>query len=417
MKKIIFITTRAIYPITGGREVVLYNYCKGLNEFYNCEVNLISFIDEKGYNLTPEFIENQFIIDKPKLIEKLKNILINSFLLKRWPIQVSLYYSKKTANMIQEIVDKINPDFIIFDMARTAEYVKNLNKYHGKKILDMDDLISKRYIRQSKNINKSNNILGQYQKNVPKILNRIVSRNFIKKSVLKFEGKLLGNYEKKISTFFDNIIFVSPKETEEFNIINNNNKSICATIGVDLNYYSELKAEKDKNLIGFLGNMYIPHNQDAVDYFLENIFPKVKEKIPLAKFRIVGKCSEKYKEKFIDRADIEVTGEVSDIRPFVQECNVSVAPLIYGSGIKTKVLETMAMGVPVVTNLIGAEGIKVKNGFDIFICDDVSKYVDKIVSLLEDNEINNFISHNGINTIKNSYVWEKTLEDIGKILC
>ena len=68
-------------------------------------------------------------------------------------------------------------------------------------------------------------------------------------------------------------------------------------------------------------------------YFLENIFPKVKEKIPLAKFRIVGKCSEKYKEKFIDRADIEVTGEVSDIRPFVQECNVSVAPLIYGSGI------------------------------------------------------------------------------------
>lgn len=417
MKKVVFITTRPIYPITGGREVVLYNYCKGLSEMHNCEVDLISFIDDENYNLTPDFINSQYIVKTPSKIEKVKNLVIKSLILKKWPLQVSLYYSRKTQRNIEKIINKINPDILICDMARTAEYIRNITGFSGKKVLDMDDLLSKRYFRQANNVSKDNNILGQYGNKIPGFVKKMLSSTFIKKKVLLLEGNLLQRYELEVSKDFNHIIFVSQIEAKELNEKMNKNKAFDVSIGVDHEYYSKIVVEKkQENLIGFLGNMYIPHNQDAVMHFINDIFPRVKEEIPNAKFRIIGKCSKEYKEQFEDREDIEVTGQVEDIRQYMQECIVAVAPLTYGSGIKTKILETMAMGVPVVTNDIGAEGIKIKNGQNIIISNNNYDYANNVVLLLKDLELNQSISNNGKESINMLYTWDETLKNL-EICC
>ncbi|MCH3965046.1 MAG: glycosyltransferase family 4 protein [Clostridium sp.] len=416
MKKVVFITTRAIYPMTGGREVVLYNYCKGLKEIFGCEVNLISFIDDKNYDLTPKFINKQYIVQQPGKLEKVSNIIMKSMFSKVWPLQVSIYYSKSTQKHISNIISKINPDILICDMARTAEYVKNINNFKGKKILDMDDLLSKRYYRQAKSLNNSGNILGQYEKKIPAFLRKVFDGKFIGKKLLETEAKLLQKYEMQVCGEFDNIIFVSPIEAAELNEKIKINKAFDVTIGVDYDYYSKnVSNNKNKNLIGFLGNMYVPHNRDAVDYFLKDIFPLVKNEIPDSRFRIIGKCNEEYKFKFKDIKDIEVTGEVDDIRKYVQECEVIVAPLLYGSGIKTKVLESMAMGVPVVTNNIGAEGIKAKNNIDILIKNNIDDFSDAIVKLLKDEEFKQYVILNSKRNILENYIWENTLNNFKKI--
>lgn len=417
MKKVLFITTRPIYPITGGREVVLYNYCKGLNEMFNCEVDLISFIDNKEYNLTPEFINKQYIVNQPSKLEKIYNTFTKSIILKKWPLQVSVYYSKKTKQYISKLIKDVKPNILICDMARTAEYIRDIKGFNGKKVLDMDDLLSKRYYRQSKNLKSSNNIFGQYQKKLPKSLQKFFSGKKLSEKILTLEARLLGKYEVEVSNDFDNIIFVSHIEAAELNKKINKNKAFDVTIGVDYEYYSKkISSAVSNNIIGFLGNMYVPHNKDSVDYFLNDIFPLIKNKISDSKFRIIGKCSDEYKDRFRFRDDVEVTGEVDDIRKYVQECSTIVAPLLYGSGIKTKILESMAMGVPVVTNDIGVEGITVKNNFDILIRNNKDDFSDSVVKLLKDEELKRYIISNSKKNILQNYIWENTLNNFKKIM-
>ncbi|WP_052220318.1 glycosyltransferase family 4 protein [Clostridium homopropionicum] len=419
MKKVLFITTRLIYPTNSGRKVVLYNYCKGLKELYDYDVYLYSFLEdgETKELKQPKFISDIYYAEQPGKLEKFKNILINSLIKKKWPLQVSLYYSKKTHDRLIKIINKISPEILICDMARTAEYLRNINIPNIKKVLDMDDLISKRYIRQANNDNLNISTFGIYTQKMPLSLKKILNYHLLIKKILKLEGKLLAKYEIGVCNDFEKIIFVSSIEADEYNRKTNSNKAIDVTIGVDYDYFSEKVAKiKQQNLIGFLGNMYVSHNRDAVSYFLKEIFPEIKKNIPNVKFRIIGRCSNEYKIQFKELDYLEVTGEVEDIREYVQECSVMVAPLTYGSGIKTKILETMAMGTPVVTNNIGVEGIMVENNKHIFVCENKKDFASKVIMLLKDANLNMRISDASKRNIYKRYTWNNTLKNIKYII-
>lgn len=418
MTKVLFITTRLIYPVNDGRKVVLYNYCKGLAERHNCEVKLFTLLDEEESNIEqPGFISEVYRAELPTKIEKVKNILFKSLILNKWPLQVSLYYSKKTQKRLNNIIDEYNPDVVICDMARTAEYLKNLDKLKFNKILDMDDILSKRYRRQYENGSLGSDALGAYSKKLPYWINKTINKIDIMKFVLKKESKLLEKYEIDISKYYNKIIFVSPVESEEFNRKIGEEKSIDITIGVNYKYFSEniAQVKNDKNIV-FLGNMQVAHNKDAIKSFLDNIFPFVSEKIPDVKLRIVGKCTKEYKLDMSKYENVEVTGEVDDIRKYVQECSVAIAPLTYGSGIKTKILETMAMGIPIVTNSIGVEGIKLEDDKNVIVRNDPKDFALSIIDLLENEEIRLKIAEESKVFIRENHQWENILVKFKNII-
>ena len=418
MTKVLFITTRLIYPVNDGRKVVLYNYCKGLAERHNCEVKLFTLLDEEESNIEqPGFISEVYRAELPTKIEKVKNILFKSLILNKWPLQVSLYYSKKTQKRLNNIIDEYNPDVVICDMARTAEYLKNLDKLKFNKILDMDDILSKRYRRQYENGSLGSDALGAYSKKLPYWINKTINKIDIMKFVLKKESKLLDKYEIDISKYSNKIIFVSPVESEEFNRKIGEEKSIDITIGVNYKYFSEniAQVKNDKNIV-FLGNMQVAHNKDAIKSFLDNIFPFVSEKIPDVKLRIVGKCTKEYKLDMSKYENVEVTGEVDDIRKYVQECSVAIAPLTYGSGIKTKILETMAMGIPIVTNSIGVEGIKLEDDKNVIVRNDPKDFALSIIDLLENEEIRLKIAEESKVFIRENHQWENILVKFKNII-
>ena len=418
MKKVLFVTTRLIYPINDGRKVVLYNYCKGLAEQHNCEVRLFSLIDAEDKKIKqPDFISKVYFGNLPNKIEKLKNLIINSMLLNKWPLQVSLYYSTKAKRQLDILLEEYDPDIVICDMARTAEYLKELDDSKYNKILDMDDLLSKRYYRQVESCFISPNSIGAYSNKLPKLFQKLTKSNIVMKNVMIKEAKLLSKYEVDISKNYRSIIFVSPIEAEEFNKRIKDNKSIDITIGVDYKYFSEKVVEKKKdNYIVFLGNMYVAHNKDAVNSFLENIFPDVLKEIPGCIFRIVGRCSEEYKKYLEDYKNIEVTGEVDDVREYIQECSVSVVPLKYGTGIKTKILETMAMGVPVITNSIGNEGLGLVDNKEIILENDDKKIANKIVQLLNNVNLQRKLTEESGKFVKNNHQWGEIIQKFEKIL-
>jgi len=418
LKKVLFVTTRLIYPVNDGRKVVLYNYCKGLAEQHNCEVRLFSLIDEEDKEIKqPDFISKVYFGSLPNKLEKIKSLLINSIILNKWPLQVSLYYSTKAQKQLNMILEEYEPDIVICDMARTAEYLKDLDESKYNKILDMDDLLSKRYGRQVESGLISENSIGAYGKKLPSFMLEIAKNSNIMMNIIKKESCLLSKYEINISKYYRKIVFVSPIEAKDFNEKIGEDKSIDITIGVDYDYFSEeVTLNKKNNYIVFLGNMYVAHNKDAVNSFITEVFPSVLKKMPNCVFRIVGRCSQEYKNEMEKNLNVEVTGEVNDIRKYVQDCTVAVAPLKYGSGIKTKILETMAMGVPIVTNEIGNEGLGLLNNKQVIIEENENNLAEKIVDLLKNYELQRNLVYEGKLYVKTNHRWDAILAKFSEIL-
>ncbi|MDR3594813.1 glycosyltransferase [Clostridium sp.] len=414
----LFVTTRLIYPVNDGRKVVLYNYCKGLVEQHNCEVRLFSLIDEDEKNIRqPDFITKVYCGDLPSKFEKIKNLVFQSILSNNRPLQVSVYYSKRAKKQLDRVINEYKPDIVICDMARTGEYLKDLDESKYNKILDMDDLLSKRYKRQLESGTLSRDAIGAYSKRLPGFINSFIDNKNIMEFIIKKESNLLSKYEINIAKYYKSVIFVSKVEAESFNKSISEDKSLDITIGVDYDYFSEKVYEtKKKEYIVFLGNMYVAHNKDAVRAFLNNIFPEIINKIPNVKFRIVGKCPDEFRKELFNYNNVEITGEVEDVRPHVQECTIAVAPLTYGSGIKTKILETMAMGIPVITNYIGAEGINAINNRDIFICNDNKEFSSKVAELLNDENLIIKVSNSAQELIRNNYKWSTIIDKFSDII-
>ncbi len=417
-KKILFIISRSFYPTTGGREVVIYNYIDGLNRIYNCDVDVALFCDdEEAEGIRKlDVVNNLFILKNISKLQKMRNVLINTILRRTWPLQVSVFYDKDVQRQINKIVSENNYNSIITDMVRTSEYLRGNDSFEGGKILDMDDMLSNRYKKQYELGNSNVNILGQYSKKLPKLVGKMCNSKNLSKFILKFEADLLSKYEVEVSKDFDKVIFVSKKEASQLNNILKCNKAIDITIGVDYEYLSRHISEKKEKTICFLGNMNVAHNRQSVDYFLKQILPLIKNEVQGIKFKIVGKCDEQYKKEMEVYEDVEVTGLVEDIREHIQSCSVAIAPILFGSGIKTKVLETMAMGVPVVMNSIGAEGIDLVNEENAMITDDWNQFAKYVVEIINDNLKRDYISSNAQKFVKENHTWDNTLKNFEVIL-
>lgn len=152
----------------------------------------------------------------------------------------------------------------------------------------------------------------------------------------------------------------------------------------------------------FLGTFAHPPNVDAVEFFLDEIFPAIKKELPEAIFHIVGsnpppEISERAGE------DIIVTGHVKDLTEYFQSMRVSVAPLRYGAGIKGKIISSLAQGLPVVTTTIGNEGLDLKDGHNGLIADEGREFAAKVVRLYKDKELWENLSRNSVLFVKDNF--------------
>lgn len=170
----------------------------------------------------------------------------------------------------------------------------------------------------------------------------------------------------------------------------------------------------EPNTVAFLGAMSVAHNESGVIHFIENILPLIREKKPDTKFIVVGGgVTEKlrtYRNDFI-----RFTGRVEDVRTVIGKCQVFVCPLTFGSGIKTKNLEAMAMGIPVVTTSIGAENINAVEGKDWLVEDENQLFADAVVKIMNDKELYNELRKNGYQYVKDNFTWKVAEEKMKEL--
>jgi sugar transferase (PEP-CTERM/EpsH1 system associated) len=223
------------------------------------------------------------------------------------------------------------------------------------------------------------------------------------------EADRLARFEEEVAKAFNYSIVVSEKEARALRQRVSERPIAVIPNGVDLEYFSpsgEDSSSMHSPIIIFTGAMdYFP-NIDAVRYFCQEIFPLIRKASPAAEFYIVGRKPTHQVRKLSRQPGVIVTGGVPDVRPYLAKAKVAVAPLRIARGIQNKVLEAMAMGLPVVGTSEVFEGVQATVADGIRIADDPKEFARTVLSLLEDPDLRHHCSLQSRSYVQRHHSWQ-----------
>lgn len=412
-KKLVFISTRIFWPTDSGHKYEIYNYCKGLYDKYGYDIYVYTFWDQNqnidNISDKPYFIKDIRLANARSSFVKIANVIRYSLLYRKWPLQCSLYYSKKNSRNIQKYATDTAPDVVLVDMIRLGMYYESIENISCKKIIDIDDCLSLRYKKQLLS-KRTDSVFGTY--NISKFIEKMVMP--FGKTILKFEAVLSEKFEKYCYNTFDYCIFVSEKETDYVNDLYKGSKAKTVSMGVADEYFIESKISviKKPNTAVFVGNFSYPPNIASLDIIIADVLPRINSNIVL---NVIGKCPSAIIDKYKKNKNVKFLGFVDDFKTAVLENEIFLSPIAYGTGIKTKIIEAMAFGIPIVTNSVGAEGLEVENGVHLIIEDDFEMIAKAFDRLMADSDLLRRLEKNSKKLVYEKYRWDTILKSFGDL--
>lgn len=295
------------------------------------------------------------------------------------------YYSRKFRTVVEALVKSEQPDIIYVFSSAMSRYADGFKEI--PKIVDFVDVDSDKW--------------GQLSEVAPFPLSVLYRR----------ERSRLAAFEIEVSRWANCSLFVSESEADLFRKMGGAGVIASLPNGVDFAHDSlsvqGVRADGSSRPIRllFVGQMnYLP-NSDAALYFAREILPKIRQCYPDVVFEIVGRCPPRPVLKLHGRNGIRVFGEVKAIEPFLAQADVSVAPLRIARGVQNKVLEAMAMGVPVVATSEAVQGIRVAHGQEVLLGDGADSFARQVIRLLADKELRTQIANRARKKIEDIYNW------------
>ncbi len=179
-------------------------------------------------------------------------------------------------------------------------------------------------------------------------------------------------------------------------------------------YGSDKPFSERKDLL-FVGSFQHLPNVDAVNYFMDEIYPLIRRELSRVKIYIIGNDPQESIRSFCSE-DVIVTDYVPDLGPYFNNCRLSIAPLRFGAGVKGKVLMSMSYGVPVVASSIAAEGLYLSDGKDLLVADSPSGFCDAVVKLYQDKTLWNSISKNGLEILSRYFSFKAVRANLLELL-
>ena len=230
--------------------------------------------------------------------------------------------------------------------------------------------------------------------------------------VYKREWKTLLRFEKKLAAAAVTNVLCTPLEEQIFQREIPGLPTTVLQNGVDLKYFQPAPERTEAGRLVFTGVMdYLP-NIDACVHFVQDI----RAQHPEARFDIVGSKPTPEVQALADTPGVTVTGFVDDIRDWAQKAAVAVAPLRIARGIQNKVLEAMAMGLPVVGSTSATQGVQGQPGQHYWVTDDPAEHAAMVIALLDDADKAHALGQAGRQFVEDHYDWEVTLRPLDAIL-
>lgn len=244
-----------------------------------------------------------------------------------------------------------------------------------------------------------------------------LARNPLWKAVCWREYRTMERFERTYAKRCDHLLTVSEHDRKIFLKLADCSRITVIPTGVDVDYFQPAPhLEKPNNLV-FTGSMDWMPNEDGILFFLQQIWPLVRAKIPNSSLSIVGRHPSKRIEALTAELEgVHITGRVDDIRPYVHRGSVYIVPLRIGSGTRLKIFEAMAMGKTIVSTAIGAEGLPVTSGRDIVLADGAADFANAIIKLLQDPVQRGEIGRAARQLVEQKHSWDSVGQPFEAVL-
>jgi glycosyltransferase involved in cell wall biosynthesis len=213
-------------------------------------------------------------------------------------------------------------------------------------------------------------------------------------------------YENRLWSRFTHGVVVSDIERGTYLKLNPKLELAVIPNGVDISHFRVTPLPINQDPIILLnGTMSYYPNVDAAVWFVEKMFPLILQILPQTKLLIVGQNPVEEVQRLARDAQIIVTGSVPDMRDYLNRSNLVVVPLRIGHGTRLKVLEAMAVGRPVVSTPIGAEGLDAQAGKHLLLADDPTQFAASVIEVLTKPRLAESIASDARQFVESVYAW------------
>lgn len=203
---------------------------------------------------------------------------------------------------------------------------------------------------------------------------------------------LVRRAERRLLTQYRHIATLTPRLSTRVRELSPRSHVHTVPLGFDLTQYrfaprEDHRATDHAPTVGLIGSFNWEPTLSAARRLLTRLWPEISRRVPTARLQLVGREAEHALESFAGMEGVTIVENVPDIMPHFDSTDVMLYAPAQGSGMKVKVLEAFALGVPVVTNRDGTEGLPVEDGVHADVTDDDDALVDRTVALLDDQQL------------------------------
>lgn len=391
--RVLLLTQVLPYPPDSGPKVKTYYVLKYLASQH--QVTLVSFIRSS---------------DRPEYIHHLETLCerVITVPIERRPIQDLLFLGKsfltgqpwmmlrderpEMRRVLANLASKTHFDIVHADQLNMGQYA--LPFANSRKVLDLHNALWMLYKRLSETTRPTSPM----------------------KYILMRDWRLLKHYEGEICRRFDAVTAVTEEDRKLLLEAGAPDDITIVPIAIDTGEQAIIERNPTSPHIIHIGTMYWPPNIDGINWFLDHVYPLVKQDVSDVRCTLIGaRPPESLVQRAVGDPSLTVTGYVEDPMLYFQDASMMVVPLLAGGGMRVKILNALAHAIPMVSTTVGCEGINLTPGKDIIIADDPVAFAKATVKLLKDIALNKRIAHNGRQTVEELYDYRQACKPLDQI--
>ena len=363
--KILLLCNKPPYPASEGGPMAMNSIITGLLDAGH-QIKILAVNNEK-YHVTEADIPEDYkkktgieLIDVDLRVRPMK-ALFNLFSNKSY--HVERFISKDFKSRLAEVLEKEHFDVVQLEMLYMAPYVETIRE-HSKAMIVL----------------RAHNVEHKIWERIAK-----ETRFFVKRWYINHLANTLKNYELLALETIDGIAAITRKDAAYF-------RKFCSKPIIDIPYgvypeeFTPNYEIEGKPKFYHIGSMNWMPNEEGIRWFIDKVLPKTVEKVPGFIYHLAGRNMPEWLTA-LQNPHVDVIGEVPDAKEFVANHDVAIVPLLAGSGIRIKIIESMAMGKTVITTRVGAEGILYDEEVNLIIAENIAKMVEAIRNINENPQI------------------------------
>jgi sugar transferase (PEP-CTERM/EpsH1 system associated) len=396
MEELLFLAHRIPYPPNKGDKIRSWHILRHLARSYR--IHLGAFIDDprdRRYTADVEALcASTCLLPLSPRLARLRSL---TGLVRGRALSLPYFHDRRMQDWVDARLQQGDLRRVFVFSSPMAQYVMHDNSPGMRRVVDFVDVDSDKW--------------RQYAQSRPWPLSWLYRR----------EGTALLKFDREVARRVDASLFVSPEEAALFRRLVPEAASAIGYLenGVDHEFFTPERDYPDPydnsdQVLVFTGAMDYWANIDAVSWFAQAIFPRIRKVVSGAQFAIVGARPAREVQALASLDGVSVIGAVKDIRPYLAHARVVVAPLRIARGVQNKVLEAMAMAKPVVATRPAMEGIEHINPEALKVADEAQPFADHVVSLLQGSADHDSISSR--EWVRRRYDWGVNLARLNEVI-